>query len=71
MYDGYVYSPPPVVVQRPTVYIQATPQPQYWYYCQNPQGYYPYLRSAMPGGLAQRGADAASGAVEAREGTKP
>ena len=31
-----VYAPPPVVVQQPT---------QYWYYCDNPAGYYPYVPS--------------------------
>jgi hypothetical protein len=40
----YVYAPPvvvpPVVVAAPDppVYTQS---PQYWYYCQNPAGYYP------------------------------
>ncbi|HWG78980.1 MAG TPA: hypothetical protein VN681_04350 [Stellaceae bacterium] len=31
-----VYAPSPVVVQQPT---------QYWYYCDNPAGYYPYVPS--------------------------
>ena len=44
-YPGpYAYAPPvvvpPVVVAAPAppVYTQS---PQYWYYCQNPAGYYP------------------------------
>ena len=47
---GY-YSPPPVIVQQqPPVYVQPEPEAtDYWYYCQNPQGYYPYIRSC-PGG---------------------
>jgi hypothetical protein len=46
-----VYTAPPVVIQQaPPVYIQqdapapaAQPQ-QYWYYCENPKGYYPYVQ---------------------------
>lgn len=40
------YAAPPVVVQQsPPVYQQQpAPQPSYWYYCPNPQGYYPYVR---------------------------
>ncbi len=45
------YSPSPVVVQSsPSTYIQQEPAaPAYWYYCQNPQGYYPYV-TQCPGG---------------------
>jgi hypothetical protein len=46
------YSAPPVVIQQaPPVYAQPEqPQPEsYWYYCQNPQGYYPYVKNC-PGG---------------------
>jgi hypothetical protein len=47
------YSPPPVVIERQApVYVQPEPQPQYWYYCQNPQGYYPYIQRC-PGGWLQ------------------
>ncbi len=48
----YPYTPPPVIVQSPPVYEQQAPPPQesaYWYYCQSPQGYYPYI-SQCPGG---------------------
>jgi hypothetical protein len=48
---GY-YPPPPVYVpQQPPVYVQPQePQePAYWYYCQDPQGYYPYVQNC-PGG---------------------
>ncbi|UCF92875.1 MAG: hypothetical protein JSW39_01580 [Desulfobacterales bacterium] len=48
---SYYYAAPPVVIQQqPPVY--APPEPpevNYWYYCQNPQGYYPYVKSC-PGG---------------------
>src|SRR5574337_430131 len=45
-YPYPVYSSPAVVEASPPVYAQ--PQQQYWYYCQNPQGYYPYV-SQCPG----------------------
>jgi hypothetical protein len=51
------YAPPPVVVQQgyaaPPAYAApaygpppaaAAPNPGYWYYCNDPQGYYPYIR---------------------------
>jgi len=44
------YVPPPVVTQEPPVYSEPEQQQSdYWYYCQNPQGYYPYIKSC-PGG---------------------
>ena len=51
------YTYPPVVTapSRPPVYIQqpepklAQPKTNYWYYCQNPQGYYPHIKEC-PGG---------------------
>ncbi len=49
-----VLSPPPVVVvpQQPQVYAQQNQQESgYWYYCQNPQGYYPYIKSCPDGWL--------------------
>jgi len=51
-YYPYYYGAPPTVVQQaPQVYVQpeAQAQPSYWYYCQNPQGYYPYVQQC-PGG---------------------
>lgn len=46
---GYGYGPP-VVVQRaaPQVYVQPPPQ-QYWYWCDNPKGYHPYIQQCPPG----------------------
>jgi len=49
------YAPPPVVVQQgyvapPVVGPPAAaappaePNPGFWYYCNSPQGYYPYIR---------------------------
>jgi hypothetical protein len=45
------YAPPaPVVVQQaPPVMVQPSPEPSYWYYCQNPQGYYPYVQACPHG----------------------
>ena len=51
-YPPPIYLPPP----QPPVYIeQAPPRPvappaqSYWYYCTNPQGYYPTIKEC-PGG---------------------
>ena len=44
------YSSPPVVREEAPVYSEPEQeQPYYWYYCENPQGYYPYIKSC-PGG---------------------
>lgn len=48
----YVYAYPPVIAvpSSPLVYIERGEQdgiqqpPPYWYYCDNPHGYYPYVR---------------------------
>ncbi len=54
-YDGYnpYYASPPVVVQQqPQQYVQQPQQQEeqnYWYFCGNPQGYYPYVKKC-PGG---------------------
>jgi hypothetical protein len=48
-YYPYYASPPVVIQQQPQVYSEPVQQPYYWYYCQNPQGYYPYVKSC-PGG---------------------
>ena len=58
---SYYYPPTVIVPTTPPVYIQqqqaqpaqpAQPQTNYWYYCQNPDGYYPYVKSC-PGGWLQ------------------
>jgi len=42
------YAAPPVVVAPPPrVYVQ--PAPPLWYYCDNPQGYYPYVQQCPSG----------------------
>ncbi len=42
-----VYAPP-VVVQQPAP-VYTAPPATYWYYCPNPQGYYPYVQQCPPG----------------------
>jgi len=42
------YGAPPVVVAPPP-HISVQPAPPLWYYCDNPQGYYPYVQQC-PGG---------------------
>jgi hypothetical protein len=50
-YGGPVYyAPPPVYLQPQPVYVQrGQRETDYWYYCDNPQGFYPYIKSC-PGG---------------------
>lgn len=63
-YYAYPYYAPPVVTQpviiqqqAPEVYVQQAPQsaPQqpveqaYWYFCPDPQGYYPYVKQCPKG----------------------
>jgi hypothetical protein len=43
----YVVYPPAVVV--PPAYVPPATQGPFWWYCDNPPGYYPYVRSC-PGG---------------------
>jgi hypothetical protein len=44
---GVGYSSPPVYVEQGQG--QGSGQSQYWYYCNSPQGYYPYVKEC-PGG---------------------
>lgn len=57
-FPSYSYYPPVVVVPAtPPVYIQQPsaqppsppPETNYWHYCENPAGYYPYVKKC-PGG---------------------
>lgn len=55
--NRYPYYPPTVITipVTPPVYIQQPPPPQqqfpagYWYYCNNPEGYYPYIKECPLG----------------------
>jgi hypothetical protein len=50
-YSGPAYYGPPLAFVQPSGrYIQrGQEESDYWYYCDNPQGYYPYIK-ACPGG---------------------
>ena len=51
-YNPYYAAPPAVIQQQPQEYVQPVPQQEeqsYWYFCSNPQGYYPYVKKC-PGG---------------------
>jgi hypothetical protein len=48
-YPPVVVAPAPVYVAPPAVVAAPPAAPQYWYYCDNPRGYYPYV-SSCPGG---------------------
>jgi hypothetical protein len=50
-YPPVVVTPPPVYAPPP-VYVKPPPPPQYWYYCDQLQGYYPYVQQC-PGGWRQ------------------
>ncbi|MGZ5007365.1 MAG: hypothetical protein ACXWE9_01205 [Methylobacter sp.] len=53
----YPYYPPTVITvpATPPVYIQQSPPATqqypsgYWYYCNNPEGYYPYIKECPKG----------------------
>jgi hypothetical protein len=51
-YPPVVIAPPPVVVQPSQQLPVQPPPPQFWYYCHNPKGYYPYVQQC-PGGWRQ------------------
>jgi hypothetical protein len=56
-YPYYPYYPPTVITVpvTPPVYIQQAPPAApdypsgYWYYCNNPEGYYPYIKDCPRG----------------------
>jgi len=53
-YNPYYAGPPVVVQQQPETYIQQDPQdegPIYWYFCNDPEGYYPYVKKCPKGWL--------------------
>jgi len=52
-YPSYYPEPPLVIQQQPEVYVQPASQAEqqavYWYFCKNPQGYYPYVKECPSG----------------------
>ena len=49
-YYEYPYSAYPPLDNQ--IAVPSEPQQSYWYHCQDPEGYYPYVKSC-PGGWAQ------------------
>ena len=45
IYPYPTYIPPAIIVQQAPPVPTGLPPAQYWYYCDNPQGYYPYVAS--------------------------
>jgi hypothetical protein len=43
VYPYPTYVPPAIVVQQPPPAPTGLPPSEFWYYCDNPQGYYPYI----------------------------
>jgi hypothetical protein len=47
IYPFPTYVPPAIVVQQPPPVPTGLPPAQFWYYCDNPQGYYPYVAACQ------------------------
>jgi hypothetical protein len=45
IYPYPTYVPPAIIVQQPPPVPTGLPPSQSWYFCDNPQGYYPYVAS--------------------------
>jgi hypothetical protein len=45
IYPYPTYVPPAIVVQQAPPVPRGLPPTQFWYYCDNPGGYYPYVAS--------------------------
>jgi hypothetical protein len=53
-YYPYYAEPSVVYQQQPSTYIQQAPQDEkqnYWYFCRDPEGYYPYVKKCPKGWL--------------------
>ena len=53
-YYPYYSAPPVVIQQQPETYIQQPSQVEqqsYWYFCREPEGYYPYVKKCPKGWL--------------------
>jgi hypothetical protein len=55
-YPSYPYHTPRTVIirQQPETYSQQpqqAPKPAYWYFCTEPEGYYPYVKNCPKGWL--------------------
>lgn len=45
VYPYPTYVPPAIIVQQAPPVPTGLPPAQFWYYCDNPSGYYPYVAS--------------------------
>lgn len=46
--DPYWAQPRPIIIQAPVHYIERSlPVAAVWYFCADPQGYYPYVKQCM------------------------
>jgi hypothetical protein len=53
-YYPYYPTPPVAAPQEPEVYVQPESrqeEPGYWYFCKDPEGYYPYVKKCPKGWL--------------------
>jgi len=50
-YSAAIPAAPPVYVQRQDIEPSAPQSTNYWYYCRNPEGYYPYVKECAEGWL--------------------
>ena len=48
VYAPPIYAPPVVEEPLPPAYVEPR-SPAYWYYCQDPPGYYPYVSTCAVG----------------------
>ena len=53
LYYPYYQPEQRIVIEQPEMYVQPAPQAEeqqnYWYYCKDPQGYYPYVKQCPSG----------------------
>jgi hypothetical protein len=53
-YNPYYAAPPVVIQQEPQTYIEKDTEEGgqvYWYFCKDPEGYYPYVKKCPSGWL--------------------
>lgn len=47
IYPFPTYVPPAIIVQQPPPVPAGLPPAQFWYFCDNPAGYYPYVAACL------------------------
>jgi hypothetical protein len=66
-YNPYYTAPPVIIRQSPNEYIERNTEQSeayYWYFCRNPQGYYPYVKQCPNGWLKVLPSPSPSGGEE-------